>query len=148
MKSKLYALIAVLIAAMLLSSCRLTVVRPVVKDGDSGGYYSVYLTVSAKYYEGEEMSLAEYMAAVSEAGEFSYEAEASDYGAYLTSVNGRAADEANREFWSLYTSNETYNGGFGDTYEFGGKTLYPASLGMDGLPVEVGEVVAFILMTW
>ena len=88
------------------------------------------------------------MAAVKKAGKFEYGTTEGPYGAYLSSVNGRDADTSKNEFWSLYTSNSEYNGEFGDNYEYNGTTLYPASLGMDSLPVKTGETIMFILMTY
>ena len=149
MKRKLIALFAAIVVALACAvSCGKLNVKPVVEEGTNGDHVAVYLFITDEYYSGEEMKLSAYMDAVKKAGKFEYETTASDYGAYLTSVNGRAADATKSEFWSLYTSNSGYNGEFGENYEYNGTTLYPASLGMDSLPVKTGETIMFILMTY
>ena len=149
MKRKLFALFAAIaIVAALVVSCGKLNVKPVVEEGTNGDLIAVYLFITDEYYSGEEMKLSAYMDAVKEAGKFGYETTEGAYGAYLTTVNGRAADATKSEFWSLYTSNEEYNGEFGENYVYNGTTLYPASLGMDSLPVKTGETIMFILMTY
>ena len=66
----------------------------------------------------------------------------SEYGYYITSVNGVAA--AGDSYWAVYTTLGTLDGtSYSDaqwgTYEYDGKTLASASYGVSGLPLVAGE---------
>ena len=39
-------------------------------------------------------------------GGFDYESAAGDYGTYITSVNGAAADDAQKTYWAIYVNGE------------------------------------------
>lgn len=69
----------------------------------------------------------------------------SEYGYYITSVNGVAA--ADDHYWAVYTTLGTLDGAsYSDaqwgTFEYEGKTLASASYGVSGLPLVEGEYYA------
>lgn len=71
----------------------------------------------------------------------------SEYGYYITSVNGVAA--AGDSYWAVYTTLGTLDGtSYSDaqwgTYEYDGKTLASASYGVSGLPLVEGEYYALV----
>lgn len=71
----------------------------------------------------------------------------SEYGYYITSVNGvEAADD---HYWAVYTTLGTLDGtSYSDaqwgTFEYEGKTLASASYGVSGLPLVAGEYYAIV----
>lgn len=74
----------------------------------------------------------------------------SEYGYYITSVNGvEAADD---HYWAVYTTLGTLDGtSYSDaqwgTFEYEGKTLASASYGVSGLPLVEGEYYALVWTT-
>lgn len=74
----------------------------------------------------------------------------SEYGYYITSVNGVAA--AGDSYWAVYTTLGTLDGtSYSDaqwgTFEYEGKTLASASYGVSGLPLVEGEYYALVWTT-
>lgn len=74
----------------------------------------------------------------------------SEYGYYITSVNGVAA--AGDSYWAVYTTLGTLDGAsYSDaqwgTFEYEGKTLASASYGVSGLPLVEGEYYALVWTT-
>ena len=99
-----------------------------------------------------EGSLADALRSLAEEdSSFSFEGTESEYGLFITSVNGRTAGEG--EFWAIYTTLKEYEGvTYSDaawgTAEYGGKTLASASFGADGLPMVEGELYALVLSSY
>ena len=80
-------------------------------------------------------------------GEITFDGTQSEYGFYLTSLNGVEADAEN--YWALYTTLGTLDGvSYSDasygTWEYDGRTLASASYGVSGLPLVEGELYALI----
>lgn len=110
--------------------------------------FSVFVVTSCNKEKKTEVTyLADYMAKLSAAGELVYEASEGQYGLFITSVEGEAARN-NSQSWSIYTSNEEYNGEYGKPYTYNGTTLYTSSKGASELPVKSGETVMFILLEY
>lgn len=98
-------------------------------------------------------SLEEAMAALKEAGELTYEGSESEYGFYLTSVNGYIPDEAANEYWAIYTTLGEYEGVEYSSSEYGtceydGKTCASASYGISGLPMVEGEIYVLAVASY
>lgn len=71
----------------------------------------------------------------------------SEYGFYITSVNG--VEAAGDSYWAVYTTLGTLDGtSYSDaqwgTFEYEGKTLASASYGVSGLPLVEGEYYALV----
>lgn len=98
-------------------------------------------------------SLEEAMTVLKEAGELTYEGSDSEYGFYLTSVNGYTPDADSNEYWAVYTTLGEYDGveysnsEYG-TYDYGGKTLASASYGVSGLPLVEGELYVLVVESY
>ena len=98
-------------------------------------------------------SLEEAMSALKEAGELTYEGSESEYGFYLTSVNGYTPDEAANEYWAVYTTLGEYEGveysnsEYG-TYDYNGKTCASASYGISGLPAVENEIYVLVVESY
>ena len=98
-------------------------------------------------------SLEDAMAEFKGAGEFTYEGTESEYGFYLTSVNGYTPDAAANEYWAVYTTLGEYEGveysnsEYG-TYDYNGKTCASASYGVSGIPMIEGELYVIAIATY
>lgn len=95
----------------------------------------------------EEKSLYDALAVFAERGELTMDGSWSQYGFYLTSLNGTDADEGH--YWAVYTSLETLDGvAYSDpsygTREYKNKQLFGASYGVSGLPLVAGEWYALV----
>ena len=71
----------------------------------------------------------------------------SEYGFYLTSLNGREATD--EYYWAVYTTlgildGVEYSNAAWGTWEYGGETLASASYGVSGLPLVEGELYALV----
>lgn len=94
----------------------------------------------------EDVSLEDVMNNLKKSGEIQYEI--SD--GMVVSVNGRAANSANREFWALYTSLADYNGvAYSDaeyySYTYGQTLCGTSSYGVGGLPMIEGNLYILVL---
>ena len=84
---------------------------------------------------------------------FTFEGSESEYGFYITSVNGYVPNADANEFWGVYTDLGEYEGvayssaEFG-TYEYNGKTYASASLGVSGMPLIEGYVYILAVSTY
>lgn len=89
-------------------------------------------------------SLEDALKALSNDGKLSYEADSSEFGAFVKSVNGYTPDPT-CEYWAIYTSLGEYEGvsysnaEFG-SYDYNGKTCMSASYGISGLVMVEGEI--------
>ena len=99
-----------------------------------------------------DRSLYDALAFFATSGEITMDGSESEYGFYLTSLNGVAA--TNENYWAVYTTLGTYEGvsysdatwgtiehsdALGNTY-----TLASASYGVSGLPLVEGELYALV----
>lgn len=95
----------------------------------------------------EGKSLYDALAVFAERGELTMDGSWSQYGFYLTSLNGTDADEGH--YWAVYTSLEERDGvAYSDpsygTWEYEDKQLFGASYGVSGLPLVAGEWYALV----
>ena len=98
-------------------------------------------------------SLEEAMSQLKEEGTLTYEGSESEYGFYLTSVNGYTPDAENNEYWAIYTTLGEYDGveysnsEYG-TYDYDGKTCASASYGISGIPMVAGEIYVLVVESY
>lgn len=99
----------------------------------------------------EGTSFADYLTALKARGDIDFEATQSDYGLYITSINGTAnVDNADNTgcFWAFYIDFTEIDGViYGTDYalcEYEGKTLYSSSYGVSGTPCLDGHTYAFV----
>lgn len=94
-----------------------------------------------------DRSLYDALAFFATSGEITMDGSESEYGFYLTSLNGRAATD--EYYWAVYTTLGTldgveYSNAAWGTWEYGGETLASASYGVSGLPLVEGELYALV----
>lgn len=135
---------AIITAALVLVSCGgAEASAEIVSSSDSAVVISVNETSG---------SLEDVLESLKADGKIDYSASEGEYGIYIESVNGRAADPSS-EYWAIYTSLSELDGviyssaDFG-TYDFEGKTLCSASYGASGLIAVEGELYALVLESW
>lgn len=137
MKRKLKAFIT-LLAAAVLSACMLFGCTKTVQiDGD-------FVVITAQEVA-ENTTVLGYMQQLEADGELSFEYADSDYGAYITSINGVAND--NDSYWMLYTSDAEY-ATTEYTAVYDGKTYGQATLGASTLLVKEGESYIWYYQTF
>ena len=94
-----------------------------------------------------DRSLYDALAFFATSGEITMDGSESEYGFYLTSLNGR---EATDEYcWAVYTTlgildGVEYSNAAWGTWEYGGETLASASYGVSGLPLVEVELYALV----
>lgn len=99
-----------------------------------------------------DVSFGDVLLDLKESGKIQFEATNGDFGLYITSVNGHAADP-NSEFWAVYTTLSEYEGveysntDYG-TFNYGELVLPSASVGVDGLPMIEGNLYVLVLTTF
>ena len=98
-------------------------------------------------------SLQDAMAKFKEEGKLTYEGTESEYGFYLTSINGYTPDASKNEFWAVYTTLGEYEGvsyssaEYG-TYNYKGNSCASASYGISGLPIVEGYLYILTISTY
>ena len=98
-------------------------------------------------------SMQDAMAKFKETGEITYEGSESEYGFYLTSVNGYTPDASKNEFWAVYTTLGEYEGipyssaEYG-IYDYKGASCASASYGISGLPMVEGYLYILTISTY
>ena len=136
-------------AALLLSGCGGNVVK-VTNDDGSANYV---MTVDADVTElDEQTTLYDYMCALREAGELTFEAELGEYGYFIVSVEGveNTAESATSGYaWTIYTDlseldGVIYSDASYDTWEYDGRQLASANYGISGLPAVEGYTYALV----
>lgn len=86
-------------------------------------------------------------------GELTFDGSDSEYGFYITSLNGRKADVSLNEYWAIYTTLWEYDGveysnpDYGEYY-FMLTPCASASYGVSGLPMVEGELYVIVLESW
>lgn len=94
-----------------------------------------------------DRSLYDALAFFATSGEITMDGSESEYGFYLTSLNGR--EETDEYYWAVYTTlgildGVEYSNAAWGTWEYGGETLASASYGVSGLPLVEGELYALV----
>ena len=94
-----------------------------------------------------DRSLYDALAGFATSGEITMDGSESEYGFYLTSLNGREATD--EYYWAVYTTlgildGVEYSNAAWGTWEYGGETLASASYGVSGLPLVEGELYALV----
>ena len=97
-------------------------------------------------------SMQDAMAKFKEEGKLTYEGSESEYGFYLTSVNGYTPDASKNEFWAVYTTlgeygGVTYSSAEYGTYDYQGTSCASASYGITGLPMVEGYLYILTIST-
>ena len=98
-------------------------------------------------------SMQDAMAKFKEEGKLTYEGSESEYGFYLTSVNGYTPDASKNEFWAVYTTLGEYGGvsyssaEYG-TYDYKDTSCASASYGITGLPMVEGYLYILTISTY
>ena len=97
-------------------------------------------------------SMQDAMAKFKEEGKLTYEGSESEYGFYLTSVNGYTPDASKNEFWAVYTTlgeygGVTYSSAEYGTYDYQGTPCASASYGISGLPMVEGYLYILTIST-
>lgn len=143
-KRRILSLTLALVAAAMLCAC---------KD-DKGANVQVKLRENSDTFVVIEAtadggSLADALKALKADGQLEYESTwSAEYGEYITSVNGHAADATANEFWAVYTTLTERDGATYSYAEYGneydGKMLYSASVGASGLPLYKGELYMLV----
>lgn len=98
-------------------------------------------------------SMQDAMAKFKEEGKLTYEGSESEYGFYLTSVNGYTPDASKNEFWAVYTTlgeygGVTYSSAEYGTYDYQGTPCASASYGISGLPMVEGYLYILTISTY
>ena len=89
-------------------------------------------------------SLADYMAALEEKGEFTYVASKQSWGLFVESINGRTAD-SKTEYWAVYTDDADFSFEGANEYEFNGITYLEAGFGVSSIMLKEGKSYLFVL---
>lgn len=94
-----------------------------------------------------DRSLYDALAFFATSGEITMDGSESEYGFYLTSLNGREATD--EYYWAVYTTlgildGVEYSNAAWGTWDYGGETLASASYGVSGLPLVEGELYALV----
>ena len=139
---------AVLVCAALFSACA--------QDSSIGAAKAEVLASDAERVvievtEGDtSKSLYDALTVFQEEEKLTFSGSESEYGYYITSVNGVAGTAGH--YWAVYTTLGTLDGAsYSDaqwgTFEYEGKTLASASYGVSGLPLVEGEYYALVWTT-
>lgn len=142
MKKKLLALIVAL--AMVTSAFMLVACGKTKFDKDKK---ELAITVSGGVMEiTAETTLEDYMNKLQEKKEVSFDGSTSEYGLYITKINDVEAGMG--EAWMLYTTDAANSDSEWGSYEYDGKTLGSATLGVSNLIVKEGETYVWVLQKY
>lgn len=105
----------------------------------------------------DDTSLYDYINALKDKGELTFEGNDSEYGFFITSMDGTANVEISNapyegyswmiyiDFTALEGDSAVYAGAYSDTvYEYENLTLYSADYGLSGIPCVEGHTYAFV----
>lgn len=98
-------------------------------------------------------SLEDARRALADEGKLTFTVSSGQYGAFIESVNGHAADGAKNEFWAVYTSvgeheGVTYSNAEYGTFEWDGAVLGSASYGVSQLPLLKDALYALVFTSF
>lgn len=161
MKKKLMALVFVF-AVFAFTACGGSNVKEVVIDEQKSYVFTASPSVTELT---ENTSVADYLNALKERGEITFEGYGGDYGYFITSVNGiesktveSAMNSYKGYFWYLYLDfirlegDSAYYGSDQTVCRYKGTTLYQASYGISSIPCVKGHTYALVYvyeeMSW
>jgi uncharacterized lipoprotein YehR (DUF1307 family) len=107
--------------------------------------------------EDDSYSVYDYMNALYQKKQLIFDGyETSQYGYYITSINGVAEDISANKYWAFYISfttlegdNAVYAGGaYEMQYTYNDMTLISANYGISGIPYVKGATYAFVYTTY
>lgn len=107
--------------------------------------------VVMKVNEAEEGATAlSALTKLKEDGKIDFVMQESTYGAYITSINGKAEESSGNSghSWMLYTSDTEFSTTEFGSVEYDGKTYGQASLGASSLVVKAGEYYIWSYDAW
>lgn len=142
MKRKLLALIvalATITMAFMLTACGKTKF-----DKDKN---ELAITVTDSVMEiTAETTLEDYMNKLQDKKEISFKGTVSEYGLKITKIND--VEEGMGEYWILYTTDADNSNTEWGSYEYDGKTLGSATLGVSNLIIKNGETYVWVLQKY
>ena len=149
MKKLLLLFTAVLICFTV--GCGKTTNKVVDIDGDS----IIFTATSSVLEIDDDTTLGNYLVALKDAGELTFEGNTGDFGLYITSMNGKANEIISSALnssegysWTVYIDFLDIDGtpyaGDSETVTYGEKTLYKASYGVSYIPCLEGHTYAFV----
>ena len=150
MKRKMYAIFTFLLTAML-SVCMLVACQ---KKGETKAVVLESVTkmmIVMKVVEAEEGATAlSALTKLKADGEITFEAQESTYGAYITSINGKAEESSGNSgySWMLYTSDEVNSSTEYGSLEYNGVTYGQAAVGASSLIVKEGAYYIWAYQSW
>ena len=150
MKRKMYAIFTFLLTAML-SVCMLVACQ---KKGETKAVVLESVTetmIVMKVVEAEEGATAlSALTKLKTDGEITFEAQESTYGAYITSINGKAEESSGNSgySWMLYTSDEANANKTWGTCEYDGKVYGSAAAGANMLKAVQGAYYIWSYDQW
>lgn len=115
----------------------------------------VIVPASATLEINGDTTLEDYIAALKDAGKLTYEGNKSDYGLFITSMDGKenkvvssTANSSEGYSWTIYIDFLTLDGviyaGDSEVCDYNGTTLYKASYGVSAIPCLEGHTYAFV----
>jgi hypothetical protein len=153
MKTKILSLILSLFAIfaiLSLSACGENVTTTTIDDSTA-----VVITAKSSIMTIDDNStLQDYLVALKDKGEISFEGYEGTYGYYITAINGKAESLTDCTYWAVFTDFTTLDGDDTiyatdyQTVEYKGKTLYSASYGVSGIPCVEGHTYAFVFTSY
>ena len=142
MKKKLLALIVAL--ATITSLFMLVACNKAPFDKDKN---ELAVTVTDSVMEiTAETTLEDYMNKLQDKKKVSFSGTTSEYGLYITEINGVEAGMG--EAWMLYTTDTANSNSEWGSYEYDGKTLGSATLGVSNLIIKNGETYVWVLQKY
>lgn len=108
----------------------------------------VILFVSDKLNNLEDKTLEDLMNYYVSEGYLTYEATDGSWGKFITSVNGKVANDANSEFWAIYTSDANQASTEYDSYKYEDKTLGSSNYGVSSLKIAAGDIIVLKLASY
>ena len=148
MKKLLLILSAFLLCFVL--GCGKTVVNDIDEDK------SIIFVASSSVLEiNEDSTLEDYIVALRDAGELTFNGDKGDYGLFITSMNGKANEiisstpsSSEGYSWTLYIDFTSHGGviyaGDSKCVTYNGTTLYQASYGVSSIPCLKNHTYAFV----
>lgn len=148
MKKPLFPLIALILCFAV--GCGKTTVREI-DDGTD----IVFTAASSVLETGGNTTLEDYIVALRDKGDLTFEGENSGFGLFITSMNGKAntvlsstANSSEGYSWAVYTDFTSFGGviyaGDSETAVYKGKTLYKAIYGVSAIPCFENHTYAFV----
>lgn len=142
MKKKLLTLAVVI--AMITSAITLVACGETKFDEDKK---ELALTVTSSVMEiTAETTLEDYMNKLQEKNDVTFEGDTSEYGLFITKINGVAAGVG--EYWMLYTTDNENSSTEWGSYTWKDEVLGSATLGVSGLIVKEGETYVWVLQKY